>query len=290
MRLDKSSYSGGHSTSKERDDLLSSQQSSSTTSLGLSESGDQSTTTANNNSSKNLGSSTCVPPSDSSTNASGKGTNTFTSPVNSLRRPKSAQLKGFRPKPNVPPLNFDRTGLVSRDKELSALKSCYDRLMKGDKKELILVGGQSGSGKSTLIRSVQNEISVEGIFVEGKFDMHTSSEPYSGVAKAFGSICRRVKEAGSEAIADLREDLRKELGDKPGLLVQLIPELQDIMVAEVTSDSSSAGSIDRVDETEGGVDRLRFAFRVLTRVFSALFSPLIIGKCIAVCVPAIDLD
>ncbi|CAJ1952929.1 unnamed protein product [Cylindrotheca closterium] len=192
------------------------------------------------------------------------------------RQPKAETLRCFNPKSNaVPTLDFGAAGLVGRDNEISTLKLCYDRLTTQGKKELILVGGQSGVGKSSAIRSMENEISVEGLFVEGKFDMNTSNEPYSGVADAFGIICGKIKEAGPEAIADFRQDLRKELGDKPGMLVQLIPELHDIMFIE-TSEDSTVGSIDRVDEAEGGIDRLRFSFRVLTRVFSTLFSPLVL--------------
>ncbi|KAL3929705.1 MAG: hypothetical protein SGBAC_012094, partial [Bacillariaceae sp.] len=122
---------------------------------------------------------------------------------------------------------------------------------------------------------MEDNISVEGLFVEGKFSMNTSNEPFSGVAKAVGIICQRIKEAGAETVVELQADLRKELGDKPGLLVQLIPELLDIMGTE-TIDDPAVGSIDRVVEAEGGVDRLRFVFRVLTRVFSTLFSPLVL--------------
>ena len=189
-----------------------------------------------------------------------------TGPGNARRRnPKSAPVRGFKTASDVPPLDFGDAGLVGRGKEISTLKSCYDRLMKEGRKELILVGGHSGSGKSSLIKSMENDISFEGLFVEGKFDMNTSNEPYSGVAKAFGIICRTIKEAGPETIAELRQDLRKELGDKPGMLVQLIPELQDIMVVHTDNDPNM-GSICRADEAEGGVDRLRFAFRVLTQV------------------------
>lgn len=57
------------------------------------------------------------------------------------------------------------------------------------------------------------------------------------------------------------------------MLVQLIPELQGILTFE--DPGPEVGSINRVNETEGGVDR-GFAFRVLTRVFSPLFSPLVL--------------
>jgi predicted ATPase len=51
--------------------------------------------------------------------------------------------------------------------------------MKDGRKELILVGGQSGSGKSSVIKTMETDISVEGLFVQGKFDMTTSNERYS---------------------------------------------------------------------------------------------------------------
>lgn len=200
------------------------------------------------------------------------------SPGGSLRRKIGAgRFKSFKPKADVPPLNFAAAGLVGRDEEMSTLKSRYELLImsQGNNKELILVAGESGVGKSSVIRTMKKLISVDGLFVEGKFDMNTSNEPYSGVADAFGKICRKIKEAGPETVADLQEKIIKELGGNPKSLVQMIPELQDLLGVEVANESSK-GSIGRVDEVEGGVDRLRFAFRVLTRVCSSAFSPLIL--------------
>ena len=205
--------------------------------------------------------------------------------ISALRKHKktSTPLVDLRPNSNVTSLQFDAAGLIGRDEQISELKSCHDRLISDkQKKELVMVAGESGIGKSSLVRTLHNEVSAKGLFVEGKFDMNTSNEPYSGVAKAFGIICRKIVEAKSkESISYLQQDLKRNLGEQPGMLLQLIPELHDIMVVvdeEESPDTRTVGGskIDRVDETEGGVDRLRFAFRVLTRIFSSMFFPLVL--------------
>lgn len=286
MRVDASSHSEEEASSRRSSGLFSSQDLSSKPGL-LS---DHHSTTANSvTTTGKTKFSTVVSVSGSASSSVGSRAPPNPGNFSRLRKARSVPSKGFKTKADVPPIDFGKAGLVGRDEEIATLKSCYDRLIRDKKRELLLVGGKSGSGKSTLIRSMGKNVPVEGMFVEGKFDMNTCSEPYSGVAKAFSIICQKLKEAGSESITNLREDLRKELGDKPGLLVQLIPELQDIMIVGTATDRS-VGSIDRVDETEGGIDRLRFAFRVLTRVFSSVFSPLIIGKLIAASLSSACLD
>lgn len=162
---------------------------------------------------------------------------THRSPRRKSRFEALLRLKAFKPKSDVPPLDFKSAGIVGRDAELSTLKSCYDRLLRDGSRELILVGGESGVGKSSLIRTMENFLWIEGLFVEGKFNMNTSNEPYSGVANAFGIICNEIKEAGPETIADLQRELMKELGDMPRSLVQLIPQLKGIVAVEPASDS-----------------------------------------------------
>ena len=162
------------------------------------------------------------------------------------RKPKLEPPRGFKTTSNIPPpLDFRSAGLIGRDAEISTLNACYARLMANGntRKELILVGGQSGVGKSSLIRStIDSKISIAGIFVEGKFNMNTSNEPYSGVAKAFGVICDKIKEAGPETITELRQDLRNELGSNtPGMLIQLIPELQGILAHEEMTHPPTGG-------------------------------------------------
>lgn len=70
------------------------------------------------------------------------------SPDVKVRRRKmnksSLRLKAFKSKADVPSLDFEAAGLVGREKEISTLRSCYERLMSDGKKELILVGGESG--------------------------------------------------------------------------------------------------------------------------------------------------
>jgi hypothetical protein len=96
-------------------------------------------------------------------------------------------------------LNFESFGLVGREQEIATLKSCFTRMTEGTdgngKKELIFIRGYSGIGKSTLAKTLEKSVTdtKNGILVEGKFDLNKSDDPYSGIAAAFGEICRRVQ-------------------------------------------------------------------------------------------------
>eukprot|EP00980_Cylindrotheca_fusiformis_P013153 scaffold3327_cov61-Cylindrotheca_fusiformis.AAC.1 len=61
-------------------------------------------------------------------------------------------------------------------------------------KELVFIKGYSGVGKSSLAKTLEKEINSrkDGIYVEGKFDFNASNEPCSGIASAFGEMCKRL--------------------------------------------------------------------------------------------------
>ncbi|KAL3942928.1 MAG: hypothetical protein SGBAC_002956 [Bacillariaceae sp.] len=103
--------------------------------------------------------------------------------------------------------------------------------------------------------------------------MHTRSEPYSGICKAFGSLCLKIKEAPAEALCTIQACINEELGSEVDLLVNLIPELKGV----ITDNFNNAVVTDiGADATESSLERLRFAFRVLTRAFSSSFAPMVI--------------
>jgi len=187
-------------------------------------------------------------------------------------------------------LNFESLALIGRDKELSELKACFARMISEEDeqdasedtvfrshKELILIGGESGVGKTSVAKALKGDVSLHknGLFAHGEFDINTINEPYSGISKTFGSICRIIlKDRDEESICAVRKALERELGDEIGLLLNLIPDL-DVLLRD-KNDTSSAPEKVGDDAIESGLDRLRFAFRVLTSVLCATFSPLVL--------------
>ncbi|KAL3932910.1 MAG: hypothetical protein SGBAC_010631, partial [Bacillariaceae sp.] len=197
-------------------------------------------------------------------------------------------------------LNFDGMGLIGRAQEISILRSSFNRITLQQYqatsntlgtttvattptdskaiKELVLLGGLSGVGKSSIAKDLKASMEREqvGYFVEGKFDMNTRDEPYSGVCDAFGIICQHIKREKSLSVANVRLVLEQELGEESSLLCQLIPQLKPIMSDEQQQEEQSPEAVVDVEELENGLDRLRFAFRILTRALSAEFAPLVL--------------
>ncbi|KAL3936145.1 MAG: hypothetical protein SGBAC_008479 [Bacillariaceae sp.] len=181
-------------------------------------------------------------------------------------------------------LDFESMPFVGRHKEVSNLKACFERMIKipSDSQaaihiqtELVLIDGISGIGKSALALTLQKEVSghSDGMFIVGKFDMNTSSEPYSGICKAFGDLCQKVMESSPENICTVQAGINEQLGGDVEVLLQLIPELKGLV-----SDSINDPSITDIvaGDIEITLKRLRFGFRVLMRVFSSVFSPLVL--------------
>ncbi|KAL3940658.1 MAG: hypothetical protein SGBAC_004844 [Bacillariaceae sp.] len=187
-------------------------------------------------------------------------------------------------------LNFESIALIGREAEVAELKACFDRMIsqpknehsdeshgsiEGRTKELFLIGGESGTGKSTIAESLEGEVSKHdmAVFVQGKFDMNASSEPYSGIANAFGALCQKIMTSPAETVCAVQAGINEELGSKVGLLVHLVPQLKDLVGDTFTdSEVTNIGA----DEIEGIQERLRFAFRVLMRVFCSVCCPLVL--------------
>jgi predicted ATPase len=74
-----------------------------------------------------------------------------------------------------------------------------------------------------------------------------------------------------ELIFEVQAGITEQLGrEEADALIHLVPELQEL-ISNTFLDSSMIHI--GADEIDNRLERLRFAFRVLTRVFSASFSP-----------------
>ncbi|CAJ1940791.1 unnamed protein product [Cylindrotheca closterium] len=188
-------------------------------------------------------------------------------------------------------LKFATAGLIGREQETSLLKGSFHRLKANTdttgttdsepRKELVLLGGTSGVGKSSIAKDLKVSMEREkvGYFVEGKFDMNTRDEPYSGVCDALGIICHHIIERNQpDSVAIVRGELEQKLGEESSLLCHLIPELKGIMYDQPQEPSDTTGGAVHLDveELENGLDRLRYAFRILIRALSAEFAPLVL--------------
>jgi predicted ATPase len=176
-------------------------------------------------------------------------------------------------------LNYDNVGFEGRQCEIENLRECMNRLViqeevgRPRRKELAFIKGYSGVGKSTLAYTLNKQVSQmsNAIFAHGKFDMNNYDEPYSGIAAAFGEIVR-VLERDSNFIQNISDDTLSELGSELQLLGKVIPRLENLFPANRLPSGSELESFD----FEAGLERWKFAFRVLTRFLNSQFSLMIL--------------
>mmetsp|Transcript_27698 Transcript_27698/g.67404 ORF Transcript_27698/g.67404 Transcript_27698/m.67404 type:complete len:1151 (-) Transcript_27698:2621-6073(-) len=213
-------------------------------------------------------------------------------------KPRTSQEVIFRLEElSINKLDYDAVGMVGREHEQETTEASLNRMIAqkdspsdARSKEAVFIKGPSGVGKSMLASSLKPSVekSGSGFFVRGKFDLNRVDEPYSAVASAFGDLCHQIKSAcdggnttsrtksgrkgDPNVLKTLGDSIVKELGSEIGLLAQLVPE-----VGLLFPSSSIAGHHD-VDDNfnyEAGQERWKYSFRMLTRILSSQFSPLV---------------
>jgi predicted ATPase/signal transduction histidine kinase len=116
--------------------------------------------------------------------------------------------------------------LYGRGAELHQLRATWERSRAGSR-EMVLVTGEAGTGKSELLRAMQAVVTgAGGRFGAGKADLRQSNTPYAPIVDALRALVRELTEAPSAQIAVARPRIAEALRAAPGLLTDLIPELE----------------------------------------------------------------
>jgi len=187
-------------------------------------------------------------------------------------------------------LDINSLGVIGRNHEISILTRCFRRLSNTDdendshdkksvpQNELLFISGYSGIGKSTLAQCIQKDVVVSttrGVFVSGKYAFSSIDEPYSGVAQAFGELCNKLKEyCAPQVISRIGKTIRDSMQEEVEMLMGLIPELCIFQNAEsiIHANKDHHSSANAAGNDHG---RWKFAFRMLTRILGAHFSPIV---------------
>ena len=217
-------------------------------------------------------------------------------------------------------LRFDKLGVYGRQNEKELIRKCINRSsfkrnnhINGDddcdaqKCEFVLVSGVSGCGKTTLARSVAKSATknVNGLFVEGKFEMSNQGDPYTGIKKACMQLCGELlyylqkKTTTIEEASKFLQDMKDDLGSEIGVLLDLIPELEEVMeyrrrqqrrqkqhqslddsnLPEISSDNDNKNDVAISTTgnmvTEASKSKLHNVFRRFISLISTRFAPLV---------------
>jgi hypothetical protein len=120
--------------------------------------------------------------------------------------------------------------LYGRESEINALLAAFDRVVAGDRPELVLVSGYSGIGKSSVVNELHKPlVPPRGLFASGKFDQFKRDIPYATLAHAFQSLLRPLLTKSETELGKWRDALREALDPNGQLIVDLVPELRLII-------------------------------------------------------------
>ena len=134
--------------------------------------------------------------------------------------------------------------------------------------ELVLVAGYSGVGKTAVINEVHKPIvEKRGYFIKGKFDQFQRNIPFSAFVQAFRDLMGQLLGESDRQLQRWKEKILAALGDNGRAIVEVIPELENII-----------GEQPPVPELSGGAAQNRFnrLFQAFIRVFATPEHPLTI--------------
>jgi predicted ATPase len=120
--------------------------------------------------------------------------------------------------------------LYGRTSETETLLTSFDRVVAGNRPELVLVSGYSGIGKSAVVNELHKLlVPPRGLFASGKFDQYKRDIPYATLAQAFQSLLRPLLTKNEAELSKWRNALREAVGPNGQLIVDLVPELKLII-------------------------------------------------------------
>jgi predicted ATPase/HPt (histidine-containing phosphotransfer) domain-containing protein len=119
--------------------------------------------------------------------------------------------------------------LFGRDAETRELLRVFREVCAGQSR-LLLISGPSGIGKTSLIQELQRPVTRSNAnFVTGKFDQLDRHVPYGAFIQALRGLIKQLLFETDAHLAELRRSLGEALGPNAQVIVDLIPELSQIL-------------------------------------------------------------
>ena len=157
--------------------------------------------------------------------------------------------------------------LYGRENEVRELLAAFENVSKGNSK-LMLVAGFSGIGKTAIVNEVHKPIVKQrGYFIKGKFDQFNRNIPFSAFVQAFRDLIEQLRTESDAQLSSLKIKILKALGESGQVIVDVIPELEEIV-----------GKQPPVKELSGSAAQNRFnlLFQKFIQVFTTKEHPLVI--------------
>src|SRR5207244_8365931 len=109
--------------------------------------------------------------------------------------------------------------LYGRASEIETLIAAFDRIVAGDRPQLVLVSGYSGIGKSSVVNELHKPIvPPRGLFASGKFDQYRRDIPYATLAQAFQNLLRPLLTKSDDELRPWRDALHEAVNPNGRLI------------------------------------------------------------------------
>ncbi|GAA6615062.1 AAA family ATPase [Scytonema sp. NUACC26] len=160
-----------------------------------------------------------------------------------------------------------REKLYGRESEVKALLEAFGHVANGGS-ELILVAGFSGIGKTAVVNEVHKPIvRWNGYFIKGKFDQFNRNIPLSAFVQAFRDLIRQLLSESDTQLQQWQNKILDAVGENAQLLLEVIPELEQIVGKQPQSPELSASAAQ---------NRFYLLFQKFIQVFTTVEHPLTI--------------
>lgn len=157
--------------------------------------------------------------------------------------------------------------LYGREAEVQQLLAAFDRV-NINQTEMMLVAGFSGIGKTAVINEVHKPIVRQrGYFIKGKYDQFNRHIPLAAFVQAFRDLIGQILSESDSKLPTWKTDILAAVGDNGQVLIDVIPELQEIIGPQPPAPELSGNAAQ---------NRLNLLFHKFLQVFTNKEHPLVI--------------
>ncbi|MEE8550946.1 MAG: AAA family ATPase, partial [Gemmatimonadota bacterium] len=142
----------------------------------------------------------------------------------------TGEVRPFEIGQRDPPARFELPqGLYGREAERARLVHGLDEASRAGV-SMLLVSGDPGVGKTALVEELRQEVlRRHGLYAYGKYREGQREIPYSGLFEALRKMVDQLLALEPSEIETYRTELSAALGEKLGVMVDLLPGLQAIV-------------------------------------------------------------
>jgi PAS domain S-box-containing protein len=157
--------------------------------------------------------------------------------------------------------------LYGRTAEVQSLMAAFDRVASGSA-ELMLVAGLSGIGKTAVVNEVHKPIVRQrGYFIKGKFDQFNRNIPLFAFVQALRDLMGQLLSESDEQLAQWQAQILAVVGDNGQVLMEVIPELEQIIGKQPTLPELSGSAAQ---------NRFNLLFQKFIELFTTAEHPLVL--------------